>query len=117
MGGRRWVGAATSYCVKGPENEVSVQPNRPPAQPIGLPCSSSVISGLLGALIVVWFNLRAKHTEYANTYYKMVLEKRIKAYEAVERLTKQIKIAPMFEIFLQRWSAVFLGDPQSLKVA
>jgi hypothetical protein len=55
--------------------------------------SSSVISGVLGALIAGWFNLRSKHTEYANTYYKMVLEKRIKAYEAVERLVNQIKIA------------------------
>lgn len=55
--------------------------------------SSSVISGVLGALIAGWFNLRSKHTEYAHTYYKMVLEKRIKAYEAVERLINQIKIA------------------------
>lgn len=55
--------------------------------------SSSVISGVLGALIAGWFNLRSKHTEYANTYYKMVLEKRIKAYEAVEGLFNQTKIA------------------------
>ena len=55
--------------------------------------SSSVISGVMGALIAGWFNLRSKHTEYANTYYKMVLERRVKAYEAVERLINQIKIA------------------------
>jgi hypothetical protein len=55
--------------------------------------SSSVISGTIGALIAGWFNLRSKHTEYANMYYKMVLEKRIKAYEAVEYLINQIKIA------------------------
>jgi hypothetical protein len=55
--------------------------------------SSSVVSGVLGALIAGWFNLRSKRTEYANTYYKMVLEKRIKAYEAVERIISQIKIA------------------------
>ena len=55
--------------------------------------SSSVISGVLGALIAGWFNLQSKNREYANTYYSMVLEKRIKAYEAVERLINQIKIA------------------------
>ena len=55
--------------------------------------SSSVISGIIGALIGGWFNLRSKHTEYANAYYKMVLERRIGAYEAVERLISQIKIA------------------------
>lgn len=55
--------------------------------------SSSVIAGILGAFITGWFNLRSKHTEYANTYYKMVLEKRIKAYEAVEHLIHLIKIA------------------------
>jgi hypothetical protein len=55
--------------------------------------SSSVISGVLGALVAGWFNLRSKRTEYANTYYKLVLEKRIKAYEGVERLINQIKIA------------------------
>jgi hypothetical protein len=55
--------------------------------------SSSVISGILGAVIAGWFNLRLKHTEYANMYYKMVLEKRIKAYEVVERLINQIKTA------------------------
>ena len=48
--------------------------------------SSSVISGVLGALIAGWFNLQSKNREYANTYYSMVLEKRIKAYEAVEHL-------------------------------
>lgn len=55
--------------------------------------SSSVVSGILGALIAGWFNLRSKHTEYANTYYKIVLEKRVKAYEGVERLINQIKVA------------------------
>lgn len=55
--------------------------------------SSSVISGVLGAAIAGWFNLRSKQNEYVTAYYKLVLERRIKAYEELERLIVQIKIA------------------------
>ena len=55
--------------------------------------SSSLISGVIGALIAGFFNLRSKRTEYINAYYKMVLERRVQAYEVVERLVTMIKIA------------------------
>jgi hypothetical protein len=55
--------------------------------------SSSVITGLIGALLAGWFSLRSKQNEYANTYYKLVLERRLAAYEQVERLIVQIKVA------------------------
>lgn len=55
--------------------------------------SSSLISGVVGALIAGFFNLRSKRTEYINAYYRMALERRVKAYETVERLITMIKIA------------------------
>ena len=55
--------------------------------------SSSVVTGVLGGLIAGWFSLRSKHNEYANAYYKMVLERRLTAYETVERLIARIKVA------------------------
>jgi hypothetical protein len=55
--------------------------------------SSSLISGIIGALIAGWFTLRSKRTEYANTYYKLVLERRLAAYEQIERLIIAIKIS------------------------
>ncbi len=55
--------------------------------------SSSVVSGIVSALVGGWFNLRTKRNEYANVYYKMVLERRLVAYEEVERLIAAIKIA------------------------
>ena len=55
--------------------------------------SSSVISGVVGALVAGWFNLRSKRSEYENAYFKMVLERRLKAYEQVEHLITQLKVA------------------------
>jgi hypothetical protein len=55
--------------------------------------SSSVLTGIVGALLAGWFSLRSKQNEYANTYYKLVLERRLAAYEQVERLIVQIKVA------------------------
>ena len=55
--------------------------------------SSSVISGATVAFIAGLFNLRSKNNDYANTYYKMILERRLKAYEAVEILISHIKTA------------------------
>lgn len=55
--------------------------------------SSSVVSGIVGALIGGWFSLRTKQNEYANTYYKLVLERRLVAYEEVEQLITRIKVA------------------------
>lgn len=55
--------------------------------------SSSLIAGVLGALIGGWFTLRGKKNDYANEYYKLVLSRRIRAYEEVERLIIMIKTA------------------------
>lgn len=55
--------------------------------------SSSLIAGLLGALIGGWFTLRGKKTDYENEYYKLVLTRRIEAYDNVERLITTVKTA------------------------
>lgn len=55
--------------------------------------SSTVVSGIVSALVGGWFSLRSKQNEYANVYYKMILERRLAAYEEVERLIAAIKIA------------------------
>jgi hypothetical protein len=44
-------------------------------------------------LVGGWFSLRSKQNEYANTYYKLILERRLAAYEEVEQLIAALKIA------------------------
>lgn len=53
--------------------------------------SSSLLAGVIGALIGGWFTLRGKRNDYANDYYKLVLTRRIEAYEQVERLIATVK--------------------------
>jgi hypothetical protein len=55
--------------------------------------SSSVISGVLGALISGWLTLRGKRNDYADAYYKMVLERRLEAQNEVEGLITLLKVA------------------------
>jgi hypothetical protein len=55
--------------------------------------SSTVVSGVISAIISGWVSLRSKKSEYAHQYYKLVLERRIGAYEEVERLIAAIKVA------------------------
>lgn len=55
--------------------------------------SSSLVSGVVSASVAGWFNLRSKRNEYANVYYRMILERRLAAYEEVERLIASIKVA------------------------
>lgn len=55
--------------------------------------SSSFFGGVVGAFITGRFNLRVKDLEYKNEYYKQVLEKRIDAYESVEKLVTGFKTA------------------------
>ena len=55
--------------------------------------SSSLISGIVGACIAGWFNLRSKRNDYINEYYKSVLAKRLAAYEEVEHLITMLKSA------------------------
>lgn len=53
--------------------------------------SSSVISGVLSACILGYYNLRAKQHEYINDYYKTVIARRIAAYEQLENLIVNLK--------------------------
>lgn len=55
--------------------------------------SSTLISGLVSALVSGWFNLQSKKNEYANAYYKLILDRRLDAYEEVEKLIGSIKVA------------------------
>jgi hypothetical protein len=55
--------------------------------------SSSLIAGVFGALIGGWFTLRGKRNDYANEYFKLVLARRMQAYEEVERLINMLKTA------------------------
>ena len=53
--------------------------------------SSSLLSAVFGGLIGGWFMLRGKRNDYANDYFKMVLSRRVNAYDEVERLIQQLK--------------------------
>ncbi|MBP7610108.1 MAG: hypothetical protein KA760_11460 [Steroidobacteraceae bacterium] len=55
--------------------------------------SSAAVSGAVSALVSGWFGLRSTHKEYANAYYKLILERRMAAYEEIERLIMSIKVA------------------------
>lgn len=55
--------------------------------------SSSLVSGVIGALVGGWFTLRGKQDDYANEYYKVVLSRRIKAYEEIDRLIDSLRTA------------------------
>lgn len=55
--------------------------------------SSSVISGVLGALISGWINLVMKRRDYADAYYKIVLDRRLEAQDEVEHLITRLKLA------------------------
>jgi hypothetical protein len=59
--------------------------------------SSSVIGGAIGAYIAGRFNLRVMDREYENEYYKLVLAKRIAAYESIQRLVTGLKTAVLDE--------------------
>jgi hypothetical protein len=52
---------------------------------------SWVGSGFLSALVAGIYNLRAKRSEYVNDYYKLVIKRRIEAYEQLERVIIQFK--------------------------
>ena len=53
----------------------------------------SVIGGAIGALIAGWFNLSVKDREYENGYYKIVLAKRVAAYESIQQLVTGLNTA------------------------
>ncbi len=51
----------------------------------------ALLGALLGAAIAGYFTLRAKRNEFVNDYYKTVVERRIEAYEALEKLIVAFK--------------------------
>lgn len=55
--------------------------------------SSSVISATLGAVVGGIFSLRSKRNEYVNEYYKIIINRRLAAYEKVETLIVSFKAA------------------------
>lgn len=55
--------------------------------------SSSLVSAALGAGLTGFFTLRGKRTEYANDYFRQVLQRRLSAYELIEKLIFNFKIA------------------------
>ena len=55
--------------------------------------SSSVLGGAVGALIAGRFSLSVKNREYENEYYKLILVKRVAAYESVQALVSGLKTA------------------------
>ena len=59
--------------------------------------SSSVVSGIVSACIGGWFGIRSRRDEYANAYYKLVIDRRLKAYETVEGLILSLKTAVVDE--------------------
>lgn len=53
--------------------------------------SSSVLGGAVGALVTGYFALSAKRKEFLNAYYKTVIDRRIAAYEQLEKLIITLK--------------------------
>ena len=56
-----------------------------------------LIGAAVGAIIAGGFNLYSKHTEYKHAYLKMILEKRIEAYEHVNTVIVMLKKAVIGE--------------------
>jgi hypothetical protein len=52
---------------------------------------SALIGVAVGALIAGAFTLRAKRNDYVNDYFKIVLSKRVEAYEHLEALIRMYK--------------------------
>lgn len=50
-----------------------------------------MIGALIGACVAGFFTLRAKRNEYVNDYFKIVLQKRVEAYEHLEALIQAYK--------------------------
>jgi hypothetical protein len=55
--------------------------------------SSSLLSGILGALIAGMFGLRGKRNDYVNDYFKLIIKRRLDAYEKLEELINSLKLS------------------------
>lgn len=52
---------------------------------------SALIGAVIGALVTGFFTLRAKRVEFVNDYFKIVINKRVEAYEHLEALIQAYK--------------------------
>lgn len=78
--------------------------------------SSSLLTGFIGAAATGYFVLRSKQAEYINDFYKTVLARRLRAYEDIERLIMNFKMAVADED-MELYHLVFSGsedDPAGL---
>lgn len=55
--------------------------------------SSSLLSGIFGALIAGAFGLRGKRNDYVNDYFKTIIKRRLDAYEKLEQLMNALKLS------------------------
>ncbi|BBU71475.1 hypothetical protein ICHIJ1_13940 [Fluviibacter phosphoraccumulans] len=55
--------------------------------------SSSLISGIIAAVIAGVFSLRGKQSEYVNDYFKTIVVRRLEAYESLEQLINSLKLS------------------------
>lgn len=53
--------------------------------------SSSLLSGIFGAFITGAFGLRGKRNDYVNDYFKIVIKRRLDAYEKLELIINALK--------------------------
>jgi hypothetical protein len=53
----------------------------------------ALIGSMLGAAVAGYFGLREKRNEYVNEYYRTIIQRRIEAYEELERLIVAYKTA------------------------
>jgi hypothetical protein len=66
----------------------------PASQPLWLiVLSTSAVSAIISAVVSGFYNLRARRDDYVNDYYRTVIKRRIAAYEQLEKLITQLKIA------------------------
>lgn len=77
--------------------------------------SSSLLTSALTAIITGTFVLRAKRNEYANDYFKLVLERRLDAYEAIERLIVELKVA-VLDVDQRPYHRLFSKDDDRIEV-
>ena len=78
--------------------------------------SSSLLSGVVGALIGGAFNLRSKQKEYVNDYFKTIIKRRLEAYEKLEVLINSFKLTildddqrPYHQVFSDKatWTSIY----------
>jgi hypothetical protein len=53
--------------------------------------TSTVVAALVSGLINGLYNLRTKQHEYVNEYYKIIINRRVTAYETLEGLIVALK--------------------------